>query len=128
MKRVFSCWYLCATTKGRQNTLKLFYWKWRLHACATFKNSLMSYRLVYSSDPIFLRISQVSFCKHSKGNILSKMLFDIESAKSSYKAVCLIWTFEHNLIFLSGTLLTSFMQTYFTCKFDCMLWSFLPMF
>ena len=43
MKRAFSCcWHFCATSKGRQETLKLFYSKLCLHAWATFENSLMS--------------------------------------------------------------------------------------
>ena len=42
MKRAFAyCWYFCATSKGKQKTLKLFYSKCRLHACGIFENSLM---------------------------------------------------------------------------------------
>ena len=45
IKRAFSCcWHFCATSKGRQETLKLFYSKWCLHAWATFENSLMNCR------------------------------------------------------------------------------------
>ena len=36
MKRAF-----CATSKGKQKTLKLFYSIWRLLGCGTFENSLM---------------------------------------------------------------------------------------
>ena len=35
-------YYFCATSRGRQKTLKLFHSKWHLYACATFENSLMS--------------------------------------------------------------------------------------
>ena len=53
MKWAFSCcWHFCATSKGRQETLKLFYSKWRLHAWATFENSLMRCKQT-SKDPFF---------------------------------------------------------------------------
>ena len=42
MKRAFACClYLCATSKGKQNTLKLFCSKWCFHACGTFENFLL---------------------------------------------------------------------------------------